>query len=193
MAKAAIRPQRADQLLIKAVGHPLRVQILAALGERESSPKEMAGEMGASISLISYHVRRLEELGFVELAATAQRRGFTEHYYRLIRRALVDDAAWKELPPVTRDALAASALDQIRKSIVAGASCGGFDADDVHATSTPLLLDAQARAELAGKLNALLEEAFELQAQANGRVVQSGERPAPTHLVLLHFDRPDLA
>ena len=69
MAKAAIRPQRADQLLIKAVGHPLRVQILAALGERESSPKEMAGEMGASISLISYHVRRLEELGFVELAA----------------------------------------------------------------------------------------------------------------------------
>jgi DNA-binding transcriptional ArsR family regulator len=68
----------------KAIAHPKRLEILAILEARQASPNEIAGELGAALSLVSYHVRKLRELGLIELANTTPRRGAVEHYYRAI-------------------------------------------------------------------------------------------------------------
>ena len=53
-----------DPRLIKALAHPLRVRILSILETRDmASPNEMADELGVSLGVMSYHVRRLHALG----------------------------------------------------------------------------------------------------------------------------------
>jgi len=91
-------PELEDPRYAKALAHPLRVRILAMLEERDASPVQLAGRLEAPLGTVAYHVRTLERLGLIEMVATHQRRGATEHVYatrrhpRLSRRALTLDA-----------------------------------------------------------------------------------------------------
>jgi DNA-binding transcriptional ArsR family regulator len=67
----------------RAMAHPMRARILAALDGRELSPVELARELGATLGVVSYHVRVLADAGVVELARTTARRGAIQHHYRL--------------------------------------------------------------------------------------------------------------
>ena len=71
-------------LLGKAVGHPLRVQILRAIAAHDHrSPSRLADELGKPLARVSYHVGLLAQWGFLELVETVPRRGAVEHQYRL--------------------------------------------------------------------------------------------------------------
>lgn len=73
-----------DTRTVKALAHPLRVQIVHHLRTRETaSPNELADVLDASLGVVSYHVRRLHELGFLKLVKRTPRRGAIEHHYRL--------------------------------------------------------------------------------------------------------------
>jgi DNA-binding transcriptional ArsR family regulator len=61
---------------------PLRQRILAALAE-PGSATTMARTLGLPRQKVAYHVRQLEEHGFVELVREEKRRGCTE---RIVRR-----------------------------------------------------------------------------------------------------------
>jgi len=92
-----------DPRVAKALAHPLRVQALAVLERAESSPSQIASELGAPLGNVSYHVRELFRLGLIELVRTAPRRGAVEHFYRAhtqtrIRAELtVDERGVREL------------------------------------------------------------------------------------------------
>ena len=73
----------------RALAHPVRTRILAALDGRELSPVELARELGISLGVVSYHVRVLADAGLVELARTSARRGAIQHHYRLVDAAAV--------------------------------------------------------------------------------------------------------
>ncbi|HLI58167.1 MAG TPA: winged helix-turn-helix domain-containing protein [Solirubrobacteraceae bacterium] len=87
-----------DPRYAKALAHPLRVRILAILQAQDASPVQLASRLDASLGTVAYHVRTLERLGLIEMVATHQRRGATEHVYaarrhpRLSSRALTLDA-----------------------------------------------------------------------------------------------------
>lgn len=83
--------QTMDRRLTKAIAHPLRLQILALANQRTISPSEYSEEMGASLSTVSYHFRKLADLGFLELVEEIPKRGSREHRYR--GRRPVDAAA----------------------------------------------------------------------------------------------------
>ncbi len=72
-----------DPRVVRALAHPLRVQILAALERRTASPNELAEELEAPLGNVSYHVRQLASAGLVRLVRETPRRGAVEHYYRL--------------------------------------------------------------------------------------------------------------
>ena len=73
----------------RAMAHPMRGRILATLDGQELSPVELARELGASLGVVSYHVRVLADAGLVELARTTARRGAIQHHYRLRDSAAV--------------------------------------------------------------------------------------------------------
>lgn len=72
-----------DQRLVKAVSHPLRVEILEAfVGQGELSPTQIATQLDEKLGNVSYHVKVLRDCEVIELARTRQRRGALEHFFR---------------------------------------------------------------------------------------------------------------
>lgn len=92
-AKSPVHPKAITAGVIhKALGHEIRRRILAELakarwqpaGERSGmSPKELSKVLPWSLSTVSYHVTILRDCGAIKLQSTEQRRGATEHYYRV--------------------------------------------------------------------------------------------------------------
>jgi predicted ArsR family transcriptional regulator len=77
-----------DQRLAKALSHAMRARVLALIAEGKSSPKQVAERLGQDVRGVAYHVRVLQRLGCVELVETKQRRGATEHFYKVTKEAL---------------------------------------------------------------------------------------------------------
>ena len=65
---------------------PLRAQALTILNERVASPNEIAEMLGVGLSHVSYRVKVLRDLGWVELVRTARCREAIEHYHRAVAR-----------------------------------------------------------------------------------------------------------
>src|ERR1700754_5177379 len=103
-----------DPRFVKAMSHPLRVRILAMLGERTASPNQLAGWLGASLGTTAYHVRVLDSLGLIELADETRRRGAVEHHYRATGPPVVTADAWAEVAPVARQVAIGSSLQVIQ-------------------------------------------------------------------------------
>jgi DNA-binding transcriptional ArsR family regulator len=83
------RAARIDPELVKALAHPVRVQVLEALQDRVASPSELSKEMEESLGVISYHVTTLAGCGCLELVRTQPRRGALEHFFRATPRSFL--------------------------------------------------------------------------------------------------------
>lgn len=144
-----------DPRIVKALAHPLRVQILRALERRTASPNELAAELGAPLGNVSYHVRQLASAGLLTLVRETPRRGAVEHYYRLEAAPGIDGQAWADAPKVVKTAVVAGALAQIGEEVVAAAGQGGFDGSESHLDRVALTLDAEGFAAAAHELEAM--------------------------------------
>lgn len=185
-SKASQKPG-VDVGVVKAIGHPLRMQLLARLNERVASPVELARELDESVQLVSYHVRILRDLGFVELVSTTPRRGAIEHHYRAVRRPYFSDQDNALLPANARAAIAGTALETMFTHAATAHGAGVFDENaDTHVSTSDFVFDQAAWDELSGMMRELLERAMELQAQAAGRI-QKGEDEVRMRLSMLLY------
>ena len=179
----------------KALGHPLRAEILARLNEQTHSPKELAKLVGQRIENVAYHVRVLLELGCIELVDTAPRRGATEHYYRALERAFLSEADWVKLPPNARRGFTQRGLKISIADVLASFDAGTFDRRaDHHNTFTRLVLDEDGFSELADEMMALLDKAMLIEAASVGRL-QNGEQGGAevrARLLLMQYEPPPL-
>src|SRR2546423_3281937 len=137
-----------DPRLVKALAHPLRVQILSTLEDRIASPSDLATELGAPLGNVSYHVRTLADLGLVKLVKRRTRRGAVEHYYQARGRAQVSNRAWAQVPGVVKRSMVAVALEQAVDHAGAAAAAGGFDREDSSLTRQAVRLDSDGWDEL---------------------------------------------
>jgi DNA-binding transcriptional ArsR family regulator len=138
-----------DPRYVKALAHPLRIRILAMLGERAASPVQLAQKLDATLGTIAYHVRTLHNLGLIELVATRQRRGATEHVYQAIETPRFSDDAWEGLGPVAKQRLLTAMLRQIGEYVNGSAAVGGFDRSDANVSRLSLKLDERGWKQLA--------------------------------------------
>jgi DNA-binding transcriptional ArsR family regulator len=77
------RGQVIDQRLVKAVAHPLRVEVLETIiSQGEVSPTQVATHLEKELGKVSYHVNVLKGCEVIELSRTRQRRGALEHFFR---------------------------------------------------------------------------------------------------------------
>ena len=70
--------------LLAALRHPLRREVLRLFMTTDAalSPREIARGFNRPLSNVSYHVRKLDEVGAIQLTSTAQVRGSLQHFYR---------------------------------------------------------------------------------------------------------------
>jgi DNA-binding transcriptional ArsR family regulator len=157
-------PNIDDPRYVKALGHPLRVRILALLQERTASPRELAQWLDATLGTVSYHVRALHGLGLIELVRTTQVRGAIAHHYRARERPRVSDEAWAAVPPIVKQAAVNATLQTVDDYARASAAAGGFDRAEAQLARTSLRLDdkgwdqaAKAHAKLLAALGRIEE------------------------------------
>jgi DNA-binding transcriptional ArsR family regulator len=177
-----------DPRLVKALAHPLRVEILSVLEERVASPSDLAEELGAPLGNVSYHVRTLADLGLLKLVRRRTRRGAVEHYYQARGRATVTDKAWSQVPSVVRRSMVGVALEQAIEAATAAAAGGGFDTDESSLTRHSVALDGQGLRELRSLLDRVHEELAEIQERSEERIEQNGASPRQVGLVTMLYD-----
>jgi DNA-binding transcriptional ArsR family regulator len=178
-----------DQRLVKALAHPLRVEILTILNERMASPNELSKELDEGLSQVSYHVKVLKDFDCIEMVKTEPRRGAVEHYYRATERSFITDREWKTLPDSIKPGVSASAFRVIFDDVAAAINGGSFNArDDVHMSSTPGVVDEQGWEESVDLMNETLDRAIAIQAESAKRLAKSGEEGIPVNVVLMNFE-----
>lgn len=177
-----------DPRYVKALAHPLRIRILALLEERDASPVQLAEHLDATLGTVAYHVRTLEKLGLIEMVATHQRRGATEHVYAAREHPRFSDSAWSSTSPMAKHVMIASVLSQIGQYVTQSAAAGGFDHSDAHFTRTALKLDPEGWSELAAATKAWAEQVQTIEARTAKRLKRTGEQAIDAGLVLLFFE-----
>jgi DNA-binding transcriptional ArsR family regulator len=181
-----------DPRLVKALAHPLRVQILRVLQGRVASPSELAEELDARLGNVSYHMRVLERLEVVELVKTKPRRGAVEHYFRARGTLRITDKAWAQVPKIVKDAMVAATLEQTTRYIHTAASIGGFEDPYAHLSRHALVLDKQGFTDLAGLMREMIDRAREIEAASTKRATKDDHAQAEinTGLVMMLFEAP---
>jgi DNA-binding transcriptional ArsR family regulator len=139
--------------ILKAVGHPVRHEILAILVAGEASAKELAARLKMPLSNVSYHVKVLRELGLLVLVRETPRRGAVERHYRADKKSPA--AAWEGL-----------ARDSAKPS-PAGANIDG----------RTLTLDKKGRTAVAAATKAFVKEIDKISTDASKRATNgNGQR-----------------
>jgi DNA-binding transcriptional ArsR family regulator len=181
----------ADPSGVKALAHPIRVQILDALHNRVASPNQLSRELGISLGSVSYHVQRLLGLGFIRLVKKTPRRGAIEHYYTEVARQRVTDEAWGQVPPIVKQAVLSAALDQLSAYIRTAAADGGFDRSDVHLTRNLVVVDEEGWRALAGELEAMTDRVARIAEESAARLAdREAGAPVAGSVVLMLFEAP---
>ena len=163
-----------DSRLAKALAHPLRLEILRRLGDRTASPSELAEEIGAPLTNVSYHVRKLRALGLIKLVRKTPKRGVIEHYYSAQPRQQFSDHAWEETPAIVKAAVLAPTLTEITRKFADAANSGGFDRGDVHLSAVWMKkLDLEGWRAIAKLLSDVLDQIGEIEEAAAGRLKQN--------------------
>jgi len=81
------RQGRADQELVRALSHPIRLEILQALQDRIASPAELSRAIDRRPGVVSYHATTLLRCGCLELAHSRGRRGAIENFFAVTPRS----------------------------------------------------------------------------------------------------------
>ncbi len=188
-AKKKSKNNGVDQRLVKALAHPLRVEILTILNERMASPNELSKELDEGLSQVSYHVKVLKDFECIEMVKTEPRRGAVEHYYRATARAFLTDADWKKLPESIKPGMSAAFVKLLIEDVVSALNGGAFDArDDRHVSWTPGVVDQQGWEESVDLANETLDRVLKVQADSAKRLAKSGEEGIPASTIVLNYE-----
>jgi DNA-binding transcriptional ArsR family regulator len=183
-----------DSRLAKALAHPLRVQLLAALNEGVASPNELAKRLDEPLTNVSYHVRMLHDLGCIELVETEPRRGALEHYYRAVVRPFFGDRDWKRLPKNARGSISDAVLQLVWEDASEAIKGGLFDErEDRHLSRSVLSVDEQGWGDLHDLLAQTLDRAMQIQADSASRASKNGDEAFNVNLVMMTHPTPSSA
>lgn len=176
-----------DPRIVRALAHPVRLRILSILEERVASPKEIAREIGAPLTHVSYHVRQLAQLGLIKLDRTTPRRGAVEHHYRMDASPSISEDAWRQAPAIAKEAVIGVSLELLSTQVNAAAAEEGFSRAGAHLARLPLELDEEGWAEASKAMAALAEQLERIQADAKERARGTHHEPLSTMVVLMQF------
>jgi hypothetical protein len=154
----------------------------------------MAPEVGETVGNTAYHVRMLEETGYVELVKTVPRRGAEEHFYRAIKAAVFTAEEWVLVPVPIRSRIVGMQAKQTGKLLSRSIQTGAFERrPNRHHSLNEFRLDEPGWNEIMELLDETMERAGEIAAQSEDRFL-AAEEPGvriPMFLSLIGAERGD--
>lgn len=193
MATLSKSKRTAAQNLAKALSHPLREEALTILTEREASAVEIANELDEKPTDVSYHIRTLVKLGHAEHVSSrpVEGAGAVEKVYKAVARPLIDVDEWAAMHPAVASHFAWRAasmpLEDFTKAVEGGLL---EDPDEAWVTRTPMTLDAEGVRRMMALHRETHEKAMEIQAESDGRRLDSDEEGVRVSTSQLFFEIP---
>ena len=174
------RSNRLDPELVRALAHPLRVEILEVLNEREASPNELMEVLDYPLGNIAYHSRVLEKCGCIELVRTARRRGAVEHYFRAKPRSYIGHQDWRKVPRSVRSEVSGASLEAFVDQAVAALEAGTIDdREDTTLSWVTIAVDEEGWTAAGKVLAEAMERLQAVHDQSRERVQTGGGEAKP--------------
>lgn len=181
-----------ETTLAAIVAHPTRARCFVILTERTASPVEIAQEIGKDVGHVGYHVRKLLQLGLIELVDERPVRGAVEHFYRSMERAMVTEEESAALSIPEREVFDRYIMQRLIADVARSMDQNVFAARVNHIIArTPMVVDEEGFQEMSEIHTELLERTLEVQARSAERMTQSGEDGISTISTTLLFEVPE--
>jgi len=178
-----------DQNLVRALGHPTRVQILEALQGRAASPTELARAFHESLGVVAYHTNALLEVDCIEQVRTRPRRGTIEHFYTARPRSFIGHQDWRKVPLSVRGGVTGESLRTFVAKVGAALDANTIDTrDDTTLNWMPVTVDEQGWRQTAEILDRTRRELMEVAAASRDRL--GTEDGIPVVTALAAFEAP---
>jgi DNA-binding transcriptional ArsR family regulator len=166
----------AERWFVRALSHPVRVEILELLQEREASPIEMKRAIGGTLNLVNYHLKVLVDCGCVEVVRTEPVRGAVKHYYRAVPRSFFGHRDLREVPASIRGGATEMSLRSFSKAFRRAADAGNVDSEEAILNWMSLAVDELGREKAIELSEAVLERYEQISRQSRERAA-AGEGP----------------
>jgi DNA-binding transcriptional ArsR family regulator len=165
-----------EQALSYAVGHRIRIEVLAALNEATRSPNELARLIGQPLSKVTHHINELVESKSIELARTEQVRNTTQHFYRAAEIPFLSDEEVNALPPKARQEITGLILQATMAEALAAFWAGKMiDDPRLWLSWRWYNVDTQGREEIADEQAESWARVQNIEARSTTRLAESGE------------------
>lgn len=178
----------AESWFVKALGHPVRVQILELLNEREASPTEMKRRLGGTLNLINYHLAVLRGCECVEISRTEPVKGAVKHFYRAVPRPFLPPEDLCDVPASIRGGAAELSLQGLCRILRNAAGAGTIDREEPILTWIGLALDETGRDEVAELTAEHLSSCRRIAAESKERAAREGAPLRSLVVALASFD-----
>ncbi len=206
--RAGQRGKSIEEVVSYAVGHRIRIEVLAVLHEGAYCPNELAEMIGEPLGRVAHHVNELLDAGSIELARTERVRNTTRHFYRavelpeppsqatpppqtdMISPRFYSDEEFAAMPPQQRQTTAGLILQACMAEALAALWAGKMiDDPRVWLSWRWFNVDPQARAEIADEQARSWKRIEEIEAEATARLAESGEEPVSIVVNTQAFER----
>jgi hypothetical protein len=161
-----------------AMSHPLRVRILYAMHspDRRCSATDIAEETKIDVKRLSYHMRELATLGFIEQVDERPVRGSLEKIFAPAKRLEAWDLEYSSMPSTLKRTLAASALKTGVFALGAAIDEGTFEArDDSMLGQDSFWADERGAQEAMAAIDEALKSLLKIRDDAKARLTETGE------------------
>jgi DNA-binding transcriptional ArsR family regulator len=131
-----------EEAISYAVGHRIRVEILASLNEAVASASELAAAVHQPLSTVTHHIEELLKSGSIEVARTERVRNISQNFYRAVELPFFTDEEMEAMPPAARQEIYGVILQAVMAEALAAFWAGksplirGLGSLGVGSTST---------------------------------------------------------
>jgi DNA-binding transcriptional ArsR family regulator len=173
-----------------AVGHRIRVEILAALHEGSASATELSRRVRQPLSTVTHHVDELLKSGSIRVQRTEKVRSVEQRFYAVAESRYVSDEEMREETEEQRQEGCQAILEAMMAELLAGFWAGKLTSDPrVFLTWTWFNVDARGREEIADEQLRSWQRLEEIAAEAATRCARSGEATTSVQVSSIGFER----
>jgi DNA-binding transcriptional ArsR family regulator len=182
------RPQLIDQRLVRALGHPTRVEVLDVLTSKTLSPSQIANRLRLPLSNVIHHVKVLKENESVELVRKARRRGAIEHFYRATPKAFIGSPGWRNVPAMFRQVAAGSSLQGFVVKGIEAINKGNLNQEEARFSWLNIVVDEEGKREVAALHDSTIELLMAIHERSLKRFAGQGPEPTPYIVSVAGFE-----
>jgi DNA-binding transcriptional ArsR family regulator len=167
-----------EETVSYAVGHRVRIEILAALHEGPETAAALAKIMRQPLSTVTHHIEGLLAEGSIEIAWSKRiRSNMTQNYYRVVKLPKFSRKEIEAMPPARRQALYALIVQASTAEALASLWAGRMIPDPYIVLAwNRFNLDEQERRALADEQNDSWERIEAIAGESANRMADSGEK-----------------